>query len=104
MRVQYTVTGPKRSPDVTFVADIDPAAGTVGAPVPGEAADADLVVTVGRHDLPALAAGDVRQDVLFMQGRLKVAGSMGRYMDLIPLAGGEAYRGLLAALAGAAPA
>lgn len=43
----------------------------------------------------ALKAGSLDPDVAYMQGRLKVAGDMAAFYDLLPLAGSESFRAAL---------
>lgn len=43
----------------------------------------------------ALKVGSLDPDVAYMQGRLKVAGDMAAFYDLLPLAGSEIFRSAL---------
>lgn len=43
----------------------------------------------------ALKGGTLDPDVAYMQGRLKVAGDMAAFYDLLPLAGSERFRAAL---------
>jgi putative sterol carrier protein len=96
MRIQYTITGPKGTADVSYVADVE--GGAVRAVAPGEDLEADLLLTVGRADMAAVVDGTADPDALFMQGRIKVVGSMGRYVELVPDHGAP-HRALLAGVA-----
>ena len=44
----------------------------------------------------ALRGGSLDPDVAYMQGRLKVAGDMAAFYDLLPLAESPAFRGAVA--------
>lgn len=43
----------------------------------------------------AIRAGELDPDVAYMQGRLKVAGDMSAFWDLLPLAGNDRFRAAL---------
>lgn len=45
----------------------------------------------------ALRDGTLDPDVAYMQGRLKVAGDMAAFYDLLPLAGSAGFQGALPA-------
>jgi putative sterol carrier protein len=60
---------------------------------------ADLAVTIGYADAVAVAKGELDPDAAFMQGRLKVVGSMGTVMDLIPMTSSPEHRAAQAQLA-----
>jgi hypothetical protein len=49
----------------------------------GQAEKADVVLTVAWSDATSIQRGDLDPNVAFMQGRLKVAGSMGAMLDLL---------------------
>jgi hypothetical protein len=51
---------------------------------PGSVADPDVTLTVPRADALAIWQGDLDPSVAFMQGRLKVVGSMGMMLSLLP--------------------
>src|SRR5688500_7157036 len=75
--------------------------GTVAEPVPGEQLEgADLVVHLSPADAAALGTGALTLDEGFMQGRVKIEGSMGLVMDLLPVLRSDGY---CAAVAAAAP-
>jgi len=44
----------------------------------------------------ALRSGQLDPDVAYMQGRLKVAGDMAAFYDLLPLGGSAAFKDALA--------
>lgn len=50
----------------------------------GADADADLTLTTGYDDAVAIARGELEPEVAFMQGRVKVVGSMATVMALLP--------------------
>jgi putative sterol carrier protein len=90
-RLQYLVKG--GSPFSTVVAD-----GALAESVPGEALEgADLVVHLSKADAAAIGAGDLTLDEGFMQGRVKIEGSMGTVMDLLPLLRSAEYGTAVAA-------
>lgn len=84
-RLQHLVKGgPSFS---TVIAD-----GAVTDTVDGEELEgADLVVHLSSADAAALGAGELTLDEGFMMGRVKIEGSMGLVMDLIPVLRGEGY-------------
>jgi hypothetical protein len=90
-RVQYEVTG---GPDggaryYWVLVDghlADSASGTVGQP--------DVTLTMAWDDAVAVQQGDLDPSVAFMQGRMKVVGSMGVLLALLPVASTSAYRDL----------
>ena len=74
----------------------------MGDAVPGEQVEgADLVVHLSSADAAALGTGALTLDEGFMQGRVKIEGSMGLVMDLLPVLRSERYG---TAVAAAAPA
>ena len=56
---------------------------------------ADVTFTNTYADAQALARGELDPRVLFMQGRTKMAGDMGKVLALMPVAGSEEQRALL---------
>jgi alkyl sulfatase BDS1-like metallo-beta-lactamase superfamily hydrolase len=94
-RVQHVVTG---APDgeVRYHVTI-----TDGRPVAAELGDAtevDLTFTATYPEAQRAARGEVGPHEAFMQGRLKVVGSTGRLMDLMPMLDSEPYREAIAAV------
>lgn len=78
-RLQFLVKG--GAPFSTIVTD-----GALAGSVAGEDLDgADLVVHLSAADAAALGSGSLTLDEGFMQGRVKIEGSMGLVMDLLPL-------------------
>lgn len=58
----------------------------------GPVASPDLTLTLVDPDARAIVAGELDPSVAFMQGRMKVAGSMGLVLDLLALAGTDDFR------------
>ena len=54
----------------------------------------DVTLTLSRKDAASLCRGDLDPSVAFMQGRLKVAGSMGVMISLLTAMNTPEYRGL----------
>jgi predicted lipid carrier protein YhbT len=92
-RVQHVVTG---GPDgeVRYVHTI--VDGRTTALEVGGDDTADVTFTNTYADAQALARGDLDPSVLFMQGRTKMAGDMGKVLALMPLVRSEEQRALLA--------
>ena len=93
-RVQHVVTG---GPDgevryVHTVVDGRTTDVTVGG---DDTADVTFTNTYG--DAQALARGELDPSVLFMQGRTKMAGDMGKVLALMPVVRSDEQRALLAA-------
>ena len=84
-RIQFLVKGgPAFS---TVVAD-----GAVADTVEGEEPEgADLVVHLSKADAAAIGTGELILDEGFMMGRVKIEGSMGTVMSLLPLLRDPAY-------------
>lgn len=64
----------------------------------GADADADVTLTITWADGVALATGTLDPNVAFMQGRMKVAGTVGKLMDVLPLTASPEYRTVQAEL------
>lgn len=78
-RVQYLVTG--GSPFTTVVT-----ADALVEQIPGDDQEAaDLVVSLSKADAAAVGSGELKLDAGFMQGRVKIVGSMGAVMTLLPV-------------------
>jgi predicted lipid carrier protein YhbT len=60
----------------------------------GDVKDADVTLSTARSDAVAMAKGDLDPNVAFMQGRMKVAGSMGIMMRLLPVTNTPEYQNL----------
>ena len=60
----------------------------------GEIADADFTLTLTYDDSVKVAQGELDANAAFMQGRMKVAGNMGKLMQLMPLTNSPEYKEL----------
>jgi putative sterol carrier protein len=60
----------------------------------GTISDADFTMTLTYEDSVALAQGELDANAAFMQGRMKVAGNMGKLMQLMPLTQSVEYKAL----------
>ncbi|MGA2835372.1 MAG: SCP2 sterol-binding domain-containing protein [Acidimicrobiales bacterium] len=67
---------------------------------PGPADGADVTLTVSEADARDILAGRLDPSVAFMQGRMKVNGSMGPVIDLLSLSATEGARDRRARVAG----
>ena len=79
-RIQHEVTGGSDGEVRYFwvLEDGVPVGGAVGS-----VEDPDVTITMGWADAVAVQRGTLDPNVAFMQGRLKVAGSMGVMMNLL---------------------
>lgn len=62
----------------------------------GEIDDADVTLSMTYDDSVAITKGDLDANAAFMQGRMKVAGDMGKLMALLPLTMSPEYKALQA--------
>jgi hypothetical protein len=90
-RMQYVVTaGPDG--DIKYwwrLEDgklLESALGTIDEP--------DMTLTVSYEDSVKIQKGEFDANAAFMQGRMKVAGDMGKLMQLLPLTNSPEYRAL----------
>jgi hypothetical protein len=81
-RVQWVVTGGPEG-EVRFTSVIED--GRIVEQALGDVPDADFTLTAPHPLFEALRSGEVDETVAFMQGKLKFAGDMGRYLALMPL-------------------
>jgi putative sterol carrier protein len=90
-RIQYDITGGPEG-DVSYYSVVEDgrlkatAGGTIDAP--------DVTLTMLWGDAVAIQQGDLDPNVAFMQGRMKVAGSMGVMMTLLPMTNTPEYQDL----------
>ena len=90
-RIQYELTGGPDG-DVRYYWVLEDgrlrssAGGTVDAP--------EVTLTMPWADAVAMQKGELDPNVAFMQGRMKVAGSMGLMMSLLPVTNTPAYQEL----------
>ena len=96
--VQHVVSGTPHGEVRYHLSIID---GRVGSAGLGEVEEADLRCTTSYPDALRLARGDVAVHEAFMQGKLKMVGSTGRLMDLLPVLGSDDHRQALAGLSAA---
>jgi hypothetical protein len=82
-RLQLEVTG---GPDGDVAAYWVLADGRPVGGGPGRTDGADVTLTAAWSDAVAMERGELDPNVAYMQGRLKVAGSMGLVLELLPLA------------------
>jgi putative sterol carrier protein len=97
VRVQHVVAGGPGG-EVAYVVEV--VDGQVSGATPGADDTADLTLAERHDDAAKIVAGELAPDDAFMRGRVKVTGSMGTYMSLVPVFRSEAYR---AAQAGITP-
>lgn len=87
-RIQVEITGgPQRSIDWHAVIE----SGRLATSGPGVVQGTDVTLTVTWDDALALLQGTLDPSVAFMQGRLKVTGSMAVMLAVLPLTRTEAY-------------
>ncbi len=90
-RIQYEITGGPQG-DVSYYWVLEDgrlqssASGAIDAP--------DVTVTIPWGDAVAMHQGGLDPNVAFMQGRMKVAGSMGVMMALLPVTNTPEYQDL----------
>jgi len=96
LRLQVVVSG---GPDgeVIYTQRIED--GRIVAATLGADADAEVVLTQTYADALAIANGDLELDAGFMQGRVKMTGSTGDLMAILPLIQSHEYKTLLTEVA-----
>lgn len=62
----------------------------------GEDPDAEVTMTITWEDSAKMQRGELDETAAFMQGRLKVAGNMGKLMSLMPLTQSPEYKAIKA--------
>ena len=92
-RVQHVVTGTPDGEVRYVITMVDGRAVDVSV---GGDDTADVTYTNTHADAQALAQGELDPSVLFMQGRTKMAGDMGKVLALMPVTRSAEYRALLA--------
>lgn len=60
----------------------------------GDAPDADLTLTLTYEDSVKVQRGELDANAAFMQGRMKVAGNMAKFMQLLPLTSSVEHKAL----------
>ena len=90
-RMQFEVTG---GPDgeVRYYWVLED--GRLVASAPGPIDEPDVTLTTSWKDAVAIQRGDLDPNVAFMRGRMKVAGSMGLMLSLLPVTNTPEYRDL----------
>jgi putative sterol carrier protein len=89
--IQYEITG---GPDGSFSYFWRLVDGRLEASGPGTIEDPDVTLTMAWDDAVSVHRGDLDPNVAFMQGRMKVAGSMGVMMALLPVTNTTEYQDL----------
>ena len=64
----------------------------------GVQADADFTLTLSYEDSVKIQKDELDANAAFMQGRMKVAGDMGKFLHLLPITNSPEYRALQAKL------
>ena len=90
-KMQYVVTGGPEG-DIKYYWVLDN--GKLLESHLGEIADADFTLTLTYDDSVKVAQGELDANAAFMQGRMKVAGNMGKLMQLMPLTNSPEYKQL----------
>ena len=62
----------------------------------GDAPEADFTLTLTYEDSVKVQNGELDANAAFMQGRMKVAGNMAKFMELLPLTNSPEYKALQA--------
>lgn len=90
-RIQYEITGgPDGVASYYWVLED----GRLQSSAGGVIDDRDVTLTMVWADAESMCRGDLDPNVAFMQGRMKVAGSMGVMMALLPVTNTPEYREL----------
>jgi putative sterol carrier protein len=90
-RVLYVVTGAPTG-ELRYVALVDDE--RLAEVSPADAADhgAEVTLTATYDDARAIERGELDLNVGYMQGRVKVAGDMGKLLTFLPLTAGPEWR------------
>ena len=92
-RMQYKITGGPDG-DVVFYTVIEN--GKILENALGEDPEAEFTMTSSHDDFMQSSKGELDANAAFMQGRLKVAGNMGKLMSLMPLTQSAEYKAIAA--------
>jgi putative sterol carrier protein len=95
-RIQYEVTGGQDG-DVPYYCILED--GRLQSIGGGRVESPDVTITAPWADSAAMQQGDLDPNVAFMQGRMKVSGSMGVMMALLPTKTTPEYQDLLRRIA-----
>ena len=90
-RMQYEVTGGPAG-DVKYYWVLED--GHVRESALGVLADAEVTLTTQWSDAVAIQKGELDANAAFMQGKVKVAGNMGKVLALLPITNAPEYRDL----------
>ncbi len=90
-RMQYELLGGPEG-DVSYFRVVEN--GRVVANGSGRVDDPEVILTMSWDDGKAMQQGTLDSNVAFMQGRMKVAGSMGTMMALLPVTNTAEFRAL----------
>jgi len=90
-RVQVEVTG---GPDGDLSAHVEIEDGRLVSRAPGVVDEPDVTLTTVWQDAVHMQQGELDPNVAFMQGRMKVAGSTGVMLALLPVARTPEYQDL----------
>lgn len=92
-----TVVAKTPAGDVAFVESYED--GRVAGAKLGADDTAEVTINLTHADSLAIARGELDVHVGFMQGRVKVVGDTGTFMELVPVLGSEEHRKAVAELA-----
>jgi putative sterol carrier protein len=90
-RIQYELTGGPEG-DASYYWILED--GRLTSSALGPIDDPEVTLTIGWADAMAMQRGELDPNVAFMQGRMKVAGSMGVMMALLPVTNTPEYQAL----------
>ena len=90
-RMQYVVTGGPDG-DIKYWWRLED--GQLLESALGTLDDADFTMTLSYGDSVKIQNGELDANAAFMQGRMKVAGNMGKLMQLMPLTNSPEYKSL----------
>lgn len=90
-RMQYVVTGGPDGDIKYYWRLVD---GRIVESALGEIEGPDFTMTLSYGDSVKVQQGELDANAAFMQGRMKVAGNMGKLMQLMPLTNSPEYKAL----------
>lgn len=95
-RMQYVVTGGPEG-DIKYYWVLEN--GKLLESRLGELPDAEVTLSQTHDDAMKIQKGELDASAAFMQGRVKVAGNMGKLMALLPITNSKEYKDLQAEIA-----